>query len=1128
MVRQTASVIVMEILGALVLVVMAASALLLFRLSSGPLDLGPFRDDVEHALAEAREGRPVSIGALQLEWSPETKRVQVTAQDVRLLDGDGRPAAQAASAEIVVSSSALVLGKVEVLRLNLRDGWIGLDYQGGNLWTFGGDPLPEIKAREMPVTPQGWLDYANTVLPEWLAGLTEIGANLTFEAISFDGFELRVRSQDLGSLGTMQQTTGRYVRTADGLGITLSGSGLGEGLPGGIAIRMQTSERGTRMLAELGIADWPLGELLRRTGLGAEGSEGLRSNFEVSIGLSQHAGIEDVRLGARSGAGTLKLGDTAHPVTDLNFTGTYDRADDELALVIESRGTGVFKGRADLQLEGALTGAGFRPFRLTSPALTANLTPFLEAPLDFASVEASGEVDLDALAVRGATAQFVTGGAAFELAGDLAKTPDRAEGEPPFIGTLDARVPGTLPLATVVALWPVDLGSGARNFGKVQVEAGIARDAKGRVTLQRDSFAEGHLRDTDLEVTFAVDGARVKFLEDLPPVENGSGTGRLTGNSFKVVVDDGEYGGWAIDEGLVDFPAFNPRGTEFRVFAKGHGPARNIVKTLAESRLKFDLDPARVSGDAEMTYEMFRPALNAVAYEDMRFKAFGTIRDAGLKGAAFGFDMTGGAVKVDVDQSGINITGQGRLGSSPVDFVWRDRFADDGKPADLTAQGVVTADFLNGFGLLGRAYMTGEAPLDVKATLHGAHLETAAVRVDFKEARLDVAEIGWLKPRGGVSNATIDYARSGENLTSKVRFAADGAALDGDFTLRAADSRLVSADLRRAFLRNVADVNGKMSRSADDQLVLTLGGKHLDISSLMPGLGSLGGQEAGKGSPMRLTAAVDRLTLRPGLDLRNAELVLVSDTSGLRTLKASGLAGGGGSLAASIDATGAGPAKLSVMSDDAGFLASAMLNADFISGGRIEVIGTLEQGATPANLMVQIFDARMSDAPFLTQILSLASLRGLADTLGGEGVMFSRIDLPLKISGGRYIINGAKAQGPALGLTASGFIDSKSSDIQIDGVLVPSFGMNSALGGIPILGDLVVGRDGEGVFSLTYGVRGKLDKASVSVNPLSALAPGVIRRIFENPSDTKIPEAKPRAPDAPLPPELPPIKDETF
>ncbi|WP_290483623.1 hypothetical protein, partial [Hyphomonas sp. UBA3601] len=118
-------------------------------------------------------------------------------------------------------------------------------------------------------------------------------------------------------------------------------------------------------------------------------------------------------------------------------------------------------------------------------------------------------------------------------------------------------------------------------------------------------------------------------------------------------------------------------------------------------------------------------------------------------------------------------------------------------------------------------------------------------------------------------------------------------------------------------------------------------------------------------------------------------------------------------------------------------------------------------------------------------------------------------------------------QGPALGLTANGYLGA-DSEISVDGVLVPSFGMNSALGGIPIIGDLVVGRDGEGIFSLTYSIRGSLEKANVSVNPLSALAPGVIRRIFENPSDTDIPEAKARPEDEPIPSELPPIPEEEF
>lgn len=1127
MVRQTASVIFMEILGGLVLVVMAACVLLWLRLSSGPIDLGPFREDVEHALADAREGRPVSIGSLQLEWSPEDKRIRIRAQDVRLMDGDGRPAAEAKRAGIVLSASALLLGDIEVLRLSMEEGWIGLDQISGTEWRLAGDPLPEFKAREWPSTPQGWLDFANTVLPEWLAALRETDSGLTIEAVRFDGFELRVRAADLSQIGSVQHTTGNLSRTGDGLSLTVSGSGLGEGMPGGMALRMQTSENGTRMLAELGVANWPLGELFRRIGLGGETAEGLESTFEVAVGFTEAGGIDEVRLNAKSGAGELKFPDGVQPVKDVRLSGRYARADDTLSFVLESIGFGQFKGRAEFELDQALLGEGFRPFRLKSPALTADLAPLLAAPVDFASIEASGEADLDLLAMRGVTANLVTGGAAFEIKGDLARTPDKQPGELPVIGTLDVRVPGELPQQTVIALWPVKLAAGAREFGAVNVEAGKARNAVGRVTLQRDSMAEGHLRDTDLEVTFEVEDARVKFLSDLPPVENARGKGRLTGNSFKVVVDSAEYGGWAVNEGLVDFPAFYPRGSEFRVFAKGRGPARNIIRVLSESRLEFDLDPARVSGDAEMTYEMFRPALNDVPYEDMRFTAFGKLRNAGLKAAAFGFDLTGALVDVKVDQAGLLLAGQGSLGPSPVDFTWTDTFEEDGKPAALVAKGIVTPDFLNGFGLLGRAYMTGEAPLDVTATLQGANLTTANVKIDFAGARLDAAEIGWLKPRGSAAAATIDYSLSGDRATSRVKFTADGAVLDGDFTL-GPDSRLVSADLRRAFFRNVADVNGKVSRNAADQLVLRLGGKHLDVSSLMPGLGGLNTEESDGRPGMSLDAAVDRLTLRTGLDLRNAKVSIVSGKSGFETFTATGTAGGGAALDARLDARGGGAPKLDVTTGDAGFLASAFLNADFITGGKLKMTGTLEHAGKPAVLQLQVTDARLNNAPFLTQILSLASLRGLADALSGEGVNFSRIDVPLKVSGGRYVIEGAKAQGPALGLTANGFIDTRTSDIEIDGVLVPSFGVNSALGGIPILGDLVVGRDGEGVFSLTYGVRGKLEKANVSVNPLSALAPGVIRRIFENPSDVKIPEAKPRPKEAPLPKELPAIKEETF
>lgn len=221
---------------------------------------------------------------------------------------------------------------------------------------------------------------------------------------------------------------------------------------------------------------------------------------------------------------------------------------------------------------------------------------------------------------------------------------------------------------------------------------------------------------------------------------------------------------------------------------------------------------------------------------------------------------------------------------------------------------------------------------------------------------------------------------------------------------------------------------------------------------------------------------------------------------------------------------GQGP-EVELTSGDAGFMAEAFLDLDFITGGSLNLRGRLASETDPARLQVSISDARLRDAPFVTQVLSLASLRGLTDTLSGEGVLFTEIEAPITIGGGRYIVRGGRASGPALGLTVNGSLATDGSAINLDGVLVPSFGVNSMLGGVPVIGDLFVGREGEGIFSIAYSVRGSLEKAQVAVNPLSAVTPGILRRIFENPADTTIPQSLPVDPNLkpPVPklPELP-------
>lgn len=1130
MVRQTASIVVFEIIGGLILLAFALVALLMLRLASGPIDLRMFRGDVEAAIAEARDGRGVDIGRLQLEWSPENRRVQISAQDLRLKDEAGQPAAEAANAVMQLSGSSLVFGGIEILAMELSDGWIAIDQLSERQWSIAGDPLPAFGQTRLPETPQSWIDYIGTGLPEWLRSLRQARESMRLERAAFENIELRIHDANRRLIGTVQEASGHLDMEAKGLSLTLSGKGLGEGLPGGMSVSVESSQTGRALKTQLEITDWPLGDFGARLGLDRDLTEGMSSHIRILADVSEATGIDEVALSVRSGEGSFSFEDRLWPVRDLDLSLIYDRSEDRLALKAASRGAGPFKGTADITMEQALTGEGFRPFTLQSPALSLDLTPVFARPIDLASVNVAGEANIDALAVRGVTAQFVSGGGRFDAKGALARTPERQAGESPVLGELELSVTGPVQVATVLDFWPARLGEGARRFAAQRIPQASVFDVQGRIGLQRDSFVGGQLKDDHLLLTFRVEDAQVGFLDDLPAVENAYGQGRLTGNSFRVQLTRGRFAGWTLSEGLVDFPAFSPRGEDFRVFAKGRGPAQNIMKVLTESRLEIAFDPTRMSGQGDLTFEMFRPALDDVPYEDVRFTAIGTVRNAGLKQAALGFDLTGGQMEVKVDQAGAELTGQARLGPSPVTFRWYEGFTDEGAPADLTASGTVSSDFLNRFGILGRAYMSGEAPIEVTAKLDGDTLVSSTVGVDLTGARLDLSEVGWVKPAGEAARADVNFSQRGELSVSRVKFVSPTARLDGDFTL-GEDSKLISADLREAFFRNVAEVGGAVQRGPGERITMSLNGRYLDISSLVEGLGGLAGAagaEPEEGTPLTITGAIDRLTLREGLDMRQAQLLAVTGTRGLQSLEVRGTSLGGAPLSATLTAAGAAPMQIHVASGDAGFLASAFLGADFINGGELDLSGTLQTPDLPASLNLQISNARLSNAPFLTQILSLASLRGLADTLSGEGVMFSRIDIPMKVSGGRYVVEGGKAQGPALGLTASGYVDMNTQAIEIDGVLVPSFGVNSALGGIPIIGDLVVGRDGEGIFSLTYSVRGTLEKANVSVNPLSALAPGVIRRIFENPSDTRIPEARPRPDTEPLPEELPPLREETF
>ena len=135
--------------------------------------------------------------------------------------------------------------------------------------------------------------------------------------------------------------------------------------------------------------------------------------------------------------------------------------------------------------------------------------------------------------------------------------------------------------------------------------------------------------------------------------------------------------------------------------------------------------------------------------------------------------------------------------------------------------------------------------------------------------------------------------------------------------------------------------------------------------------------------------------------------------------------------------------------------------------------------------------------PFLNRLFSAGSLTGIGDLMGGSGISVDNLDVPFSSKNNVISVKQAAARGPAIGASADGYIDRPKGQVALKGTLVPAYGLNSVLGNIPLLGDVLVSKKGEGVFGITYSATGNAEQPNISVNPLSVLTPGILRRIFQ-------------------------------
>ena len=171
---------------------------------------------------------------------------------------------------------------------------------------------------------------------------------------------------------------------------------------------------------------------------------------------------------------------------------------------------------------------------------------------------------------------------------------------------------------------------------------------------------------------------------------------------------------------------------------------------------------------------------------------------------------------------------------------------------------------------------------------------------------------------------------------------------------------------------------------------------------------------------------------------------------------------------------------------------------DFIKGfeeGFLVYQSVKKNGVSNSLLTIENF--KINEVPVFAKLLSLASLQGISDLLTGEGIRFDNFEMKFSNKKNLTTIEEMFAIGPAVSILMEGYIESKKQ-ISLRGTLVPATTINKTIALIPLIGNILVGKKtGEGVFGVSFKIKGPPKDPQTTVNPIKTLTPRFITRTLE-------------------------------
>jgi hypothetical protein len=1126
MIRRS-SLILFEILVGTLVTLGFGLAFAAWRLSQGPVELVAIKRQVEMQLSEVRGGRPVRIDRVELAWSRTNPGLELTARGVKALSAEGKVLTESRKVEIGLSLAKLAFGRLAVERAAFdgADVTMTLASDGSAKLAFGPPGSPADFVIPPPPAGETLTQRVNRILDGMASVFRPVGVGGALRYVEVDHVRLTVVDEQRAAVWRAEDASVTLDRKGEAVRLTAQAALRGPRGPAPASVSIDTDIGFSKASIQFATSGVQPAALIPAAALGPVGGLSAPITAKIAVGLDRKLGVTMINGDVDVGSGTMAIAGGRMEIAGARIEGAYDIASDVLAVKRISVGGGAtrIEGEIAIRDASAVLGAGVdKParFDLALPALTIDAPGAFSQTVALRNVVMKGEIAPKDAAITFDQISADIDSAKLALAGRMQWADDGHGKIRPGLQMTGA-ITGGLDARRALALWPVKMAESARKWLETGLLSGRITQAAMRADIRPADGALEALPNDRLSLTLSYDNAQVRYLEGMMPITEGRGSAEMQGNRFDLKLVSGKVGPLAVSQGRVELPRLKPKGALATFAGRAEGDARAMVDLIHQMPIKglaerFPAQRGTVVGRGVADFALHRPMLKDVPPSDLTWEVDASLEDVGGLSRDGKFTIANWRMHAVGDETAMTFSGPLKINESQTNLTWTEQFR--AKPGQAPSRYVVDGRFdardLQRMGIGVAQYARGV--VGVQLTGDGTGLEIAAgrARLDLKDADITLPGNAWSKRAGRPASASFDIRElpGGALYLSGIDAKGPGFAASGDVTV-AADNTLAAANFGRVWIDGRTDLRATARRRRDGVLVVAASGPSFDAVPYMtaqpadPGAAAAVAGDVAK--PERWDAAIqaDRIRFKGDAELTNGRVEGTWIGPVMTRLDVRGAGPGNSSLVLSLGgADGALSGPIAFKTDDMGFAYRAVTGQDSVRGGEVEAKGTWQATSGRAEVVLKAKNFEVVKlGPMARLLSSVGSLRGLSEMLNGDGVTFAGLEAPLTLVDGRLYVAESRAAGPSLGITGKGSIELADGTLDLDGVIVPSYGLNSLLSGVPVLGSLLASRPGEGVLGLTYSMNGPSDAPRVGVNPLSALTPGILRRIFE-------PWAAPQAP----------------